>query len=65
MIVEYEHPDVGTVRLPGNPIKVSGMGRTISNPAPRLGEHTEAILGELLSLSPERITELRRQGAVK
>jgi crotonobetainyl-CoA:carnitine CoA-transferase CaiB-like acyl-CoA transferase len=65
MIVEYEHPDVGKVRLPGNPIKFSGMGRTISNPAPRLGEHTEAILHELLSLSPERIAELRRQGAVK
>jgi len=65
MIVEYEHPDVGKVRLPGNPIKFSGMGRTISNPAPRLGEHTEAILHELLSLSPERIAELRQQGAVK
>jgi len=65
MIVEYEHADVGKVRLPGNPIKVSGMGRTISNPAPRLGEHTDLILQEVLTLSPERIAELRRQGAVK
>jgi crotonobetainyl-CoA:carnitine CoA-transferase CaiB-like acyl-CoA transferase len=65
MIVEYDHPDVGKVRLPGNPIKVSGMTGTISNPAPRLGEHTDAILGELLSLSPERIAELRREGAIK
>jgi crotonobetainyl-CoA:carnitine CoA-transferase CaiB-like acyl-CoA transferase len=65
MIVEYEHADVGKVRLPGNPIKVSGMGRTISNPAPRLGEHSESILREVLSLAPERIAELRRQGAIK
>jgi crotonobetainyl-CoA:carnitine CoA-transferase CaiB-like acyl-CoA transferase len=65
MIVEYEHADVGKVRLPGNPIKVSGMGRTISNPAPRLGEHTDAVLREVLSLAPERIEELRRQGAIK
>jgi crotonobetainyl-CoA:carnitine CoA-transferase CaiB-like acyl-CoA transferase len=65
MIVEYDHPEVGKVRLPGNPIKVSGMTGTISNPAPRLGEHTEAILGELLSLASERIAELRRQGAIK
>ena len=65
MIVEYDHPDVGKVRLPGNPIKVSGMKGTISNPAPRLGEHTESILREVLSLSPERIVELRRQGAIK
>ena len=65
MIVEYDHPDVGKVRLPGNPIKVSGMPGTISNPAPRLGEHTDLILREVLSLSAERITELRQQGAIK
>jgi hypothetical protein len=29
MIVEYEHPEAGKVRLPGNPIKMSGMGKTI------------------------------------
>ena len=23
MIVEYDHPDVGIVRLPGNPIKIT------------------------------------------
>jgi len=65
MIVEYDHPDVGKVRLPGNPIKVSGMTGTISNPAPRLGEHTDAVLRELLSLTPERLAELREQGAIK
>jgi crotonobetainyl-CoA:carnitine CoA-transferase CaiB-like acyl-CoA transferase len=64
MIVEYDHPDVGRVRLPGNPIKFSGAGGTISNPAPRLGEHTDAVLTGLLGLPPERIAELRRQGVV-
>ncbi len=65
MIVEYDHPDVGRVRLPGNPIKMSGMGATISKPAPRLGEHTTAVLGELLQLPAEEIENLRRQGAIK
>jgi crotonobetainyl-CoA:carnitine CoA-transferase CaiB-like acyl-CoA transferase len=65
MIVEYEHPEVGRVRLPGNPIKIAGVQGTISRPAPRLGEHTEAVLAELLGLSAERIAELRRIGAVK
>jgi crotonobetainyl-CoA:carnitine CoA-transferase CaiB-like acyl-CoA transferase len=64
MIVEYDHPDVGKVRLPGNPIKMSGVSETISNPAPRLGEHTDAVLGGLLSLSPDQIAGLRRQGAI-
>jgi crotonobetainyl-CoA:carnitine CoA-transferase CaiB-like acyl-CoA transferase len=65
MIVEYDHPDVGRVRLPGNPIKFDGMGRTISNPAPRLGEHTDAVLRELLHLPHARIAELRAQGVIK
>jgi crotonobetainyl-CoA:carnitine CoA-transferase CaiB-like acyl-CoA transferase len=64
MIVEYEHPDVGRVRLPGNPIKMSGLG-VISKPAPRLGEHTDAVLRELLSLAPDTIEALRAAGAVR
>ena len=64
MIVEYDHPDVGHVRLPGNPIKMSGLG-TISRPAPRLGEHTDAVLAELLSLSGAQIAALRGQGAIR
>ena len=64
MIVEYDHPDAGRVRLPGNPIKLAGAPPTPSNPAPRLGEHTDAVLRDLLGLSAERIEELRQQGAV-
>lgn len=65
MIVEYDHPDVGKVRLPGNPIKMSDMTGTISKPAPRLGEHTDAVLSRLLSLTADQIASLRRQGAIK
>ena len=64
MIVEYDHPDVGHVRLPGNPIRISGMTSTPSRPAPRLGEHTDAVLAELLKLAPDRIAALRREGAI-
>lgn len=65
MIVEYDHPDVGRVRLPGNPIKMSGVTGTISKPAPRLGEHTDAVLTELLALTPEQIAQLRTQRAIR
>jgi crotonobetainyl-CoA:carnitine CoA-transferase CaiB-like acyl-CoA transferase len=64
MIVEYDHPDVGKVRLPGNPIKMSGMPGTISKPAPQLGQHTDAVLARLLGFSAERITSLRESGAI-
>lgn len=65
MIVEYEHPDVGRVRLPGNPIKFEGSGKTISKPAPRLGEHTDAVLARLLRLAAGELAALRAQGAIK
>ena len=64
MIVEYDHPDVGKVRLPGNPIKMSGVTGTISRPAPRLGEHTDVVLSQVLALSVDEIDTLRRQGAI-
>ena len=65
MIVEYDHPDVGRVRLPGNPIRMSGMEGAISRPAPRLGEHTDSVLGELLNLTKDEVANLRKLGAVK
>jgi crotonobetainyl-CoA:carnitine CoA-transferase CaiB-like acyl-CoA transferase len=65
MIVEYDHPDVGKVRLPGNPIKLSGAAGTPSRPAPRLGEHTDAVLTELLKLPPQQIAALRKAGAIQ
>jgi crotonobetainyl-CoA:carnitine CoA-transferase CaiB-like acyl-CoA transferase len=64
MIVEYEHPDVGRVRLPGNPIKFRGAPRTPSQPAPTLGEHTDEVLRGLLGLAPERIAGLRQDGVI-
>jgi crotonobetainyl-CoA:carnitine CoA-transferase CaiB-like acyl-CoA transferase len=64
MIVEYEHPDVGKVRLPGNPIKMSDMGSTPSTPAPRLGQHTDAVLDRLLGISGAQLASLRKSGAV-
>ena len=65
MVLEYEHPDVGRVRVPGNPIKMSEAPETPCRPAPRLGEHTDRILRELLGRSDEEIAALRAQGAVR
>ena len=64
MIAEYDHPDVGRVRVPGNPIRLSEAPHTPSRPAPRLGEHTDAVLRELLELPLERIAELRSRGVL-
>lgn len=64
MIVEYDHPQVGKIRLPGNPIKMSDMGSTPSTPAPQLGEHTDAVLDRLLGISGAQLASLRKSGAI-
>ena len=63
MIVEYDHPEVGKVRLPGNPIKMTGLAEVISNPAPLLGEHTDDILKEL-GYDAEKIAALHESNIV-
>ncbi len=47
MIVELEHPLLGTVRSIGNPIHTSAAGPTYRRYPPRLGEHNEEIRAEL------------------
>jgi formyl-CoA transferase len=65
MVVEMQHPRHGAIPTLGTPIKVDGrMGLEVA-PPPALGEHTDAVLGELLKYPGERIADLRRTGAIK
>lgn len=52
----------GSGVLPGLPWRTS-FGRQ-AGVAPKLGEHTEAVLAEVLGLAPEAIADLRRSGAL-
>ena len=60
-----EHPDVGTYRMPGSPLGFSNADRVPVRRAPLLGEHTEAILAELLGLSSTEIGRLGDAGVVR
>lgn len=64
MIVSYDHPEAGPIRLPGNPIKFDGTPETISEPAPLLGEHTDLLLQEILELKTDEIADLKARGIV-
>jgi crotonobetainyl-CoA:carnitine CoA-transferase CaiB-like acyl-CoA transferase len=43
--VTVEHDGVGPVPYPGAPYRFSSMGPVATRPAPRLGEHTDEVLG--------------------
>jgi crotonobetainyl-CoA:carnitine CoA-transferase CaiB-like acyl-CoA transferase len=47
LIVQLEHPALGTVRSIANPIKFSNTPVTYRLPPPQLGEHTNEILESL------------------
>ena len=64
MVVEAEYAGLGTLRMFGSPIKLSGTPATPARPANRLGEHTDHVLATYAGYDAERIAALRRDGVV-
>ena len=64
MIVNVPLSDGGSVRTPGNPIRLSEDARAAPSAPPRLGEHADEVLRDLLGMDPPRIAELRASGAL-
>ena len=63
MIVAVDHPEGGTVKMPGNPIKMSNS-KDCFNPPPLLGQQTDQVLKELLGKTDRAIKELHEEGTV-
>lgn len=63
MVIERDHPVMGTVRLLGMPVKLSETPADIHRIPPALGEHTAAVLGEI-GLSGQEMRRLREQGVI-
>lgn len=64
MVVDVTLHDGEVIRLPGNPIKLSEAGEESYGAPPRLGEHTDAVLGQFLGYGLQRIMELREAGVI-
>ena len=64
LFVDTTDPVAGPVRLVGSPLKLSGSLHQMNGAAPRLGEHTQEILAELLTLAPGDVTRLSAEGVV-
>lgn len=64
MVVEVENPDGENVRLLGSPLKFSDTPVREPSLPPRLGQHTDEVLGELADLSPDAIATLRANAII-
>jgi alpha-methylacyl-CoA racemase len=64
MIVEVEHPEVGPVKQVGISVKLSDTPGQIRFLAAPLGTHTAEILTDL-GYAPQKIAQLRAEGAIK
>ena len=64
MVVELRHPDGGSTRGPGNPIKLSRTGTGEYGAAPKLGQHTDEVLRDCLEIDVGAAARLREEGVI-
>ena len=63
MVMEIEDKAIGKIKMPGIPIKISGIEDSITSSAPLLGEDTDAILSGL-TYSSEEINDMMDKGII-
>jgi 2-methylfumaryl-CoA isomerase len=59
-----DQPGVGTYLMPGSPLAFGACKRLPPRAAPRLGEHTDEVLNEILGFSDAAIGRLHDEGVV-
>lgn len=61
-LVDFEHPTLGTVKVPGYFGSFSEAAAGITRAAPDLGEHTDEVLRDLCGYSADEIADLKKTG---
>ncbi|MEE4453936.1 CaiB/BaiF CoA-transferase family protein [Novosphingobium resinovorum] len=64
MVVETEHAALGPIPIVNRPIRFTDAEQPVPEAPPVLGQHTDAILAEVLDLPPGRIAALRAAGVI-
>jgi crotonobetainyl-CoA:carnitine CoA-transferase CaiB-like acyl-CoA transferase len=64
MLAEMEHPSAGRIKMAGLPVKLSATPASLRLPSPRLGEHTQEVLGDWLGMNEPKISRLREKGVL-
>jgi crotonobetainyl-CoA:carnitine CoA-transferase CaiB-like acyl-CoA transferase len=64
MVAELDHAVAGAIRVLGVPAKLSATPGQVKTPPPTLGQHTDAVLEELLEIDAVERDRLRAAGAI-
>ncbi len=64
MILRADHPGFDGLIVPGTPLRNPGSTATPETRAPKLGEHTDEVLGTLLGLDNSRLAQLRSRSII-
>lgn len=64
MLVDVEHPDLGTLTLPGVPIKLSAAPGSIRKAPPTIGEDNDYIYRDVLGYDDQTIEGLRERRVI-
>ena len=59
-----DHPAAGVVTQPGRPFIMNETPWQLRSPAPTLGEHNEAVFGEMLGYDRQALVRLKRMGVI-
>ena len=65
MLVDVAHPEGGSVKVPGNPIKLSSVANEEYSSPPLLGEHTKEVLQKWLNYSDEKLSKLHENEIIE
>jgi crotonobetainyl-CoA:carnitine CoA-transferase CaiB-like acyl-CoA transferase len=63
MVVQYDHPELGSLSLMGQPLRFSDTQAPDAGPPPTLGQHTAQVLRQA-GYADHEIADLRRRGVV-
>ena len=63
-VVDFDHPTLGPIKLPGFPVRFSTNHVGTKSPSPRLGEHTDIVLRDI-GYSTGEIDHFRKNSIIR
>jgi CoA:oxalate CoA-transferase len=64
MLARVEHPELGPIVVPTNPLRLHGLPKAPLIPSPTVGQHNAEIYRGWLGLSADEIEGLKAEGAI-